>query len=107
MSFLTKTGPHSLCHAQVDIEIWQKEYNIERPKNALGGLAMAAYAEALAERAGKLSLDSNAPCYLREAMIRQVKRIITCSSCDKADILSLYCLNSYSGTMQCLDFFGK
>ena len=53
----------SLRHAQVVIEAWRKEYNNERPKKALGGLTPAAYAESLAEKSGKLSSDSKAPCY--------------------------------------------
>lgn len=33
------------------IETWRREYNEERPKNALGGLTPAAYAKQLAESA--------------------------------------------------------
>ena len=41
----------SLQHARIEIERWQREYNEERPKRALGGLTPAAYAKQLAERA--------------------------------------------------------
>jgi len=51
----------SLRQAQLVIEAWRKKYNNERPKKALGSLTPAAYAEALAEKSGKLSLDSKAP----------------------------------------------
>ncbi len=38
-----------LLHARTIIETWRREYNEERPKNALGGLTPAAYAKHLAE----------------------------------------------------------
>jgi transposase InsO family protein len=50
----------SLRHAQVVIEAWRREYNNERPKKGLGGLTPAAYAKLLAEKSGKLALDSKA-----------------------------------------------
>ncbi|MDC7712330.1 integrase core domain-containing protein, partial [Vogesella indigofera] len=53
----------SLRHAQIVIEVWRTEYNNERPKKALGGLTPAAYAKSLAEKSGKLALDSKALCY--------------------------------------------
>ena len=40
----------NLTHAQTIIETWRREYNEERPKNALGGLTPAVYARHLAER---------------------------------------------------------
>ncbi len=36
-------------HARTVIEIWRREYNEERPKNALGGLTPATYAKRMAE----------------------------------------------------------
>ena len=39
----------SLLHARSLIETWRREYNEERPKNALGGLTPAAYAKQLDE----------------------------------------------------------
>ncbi len=41
----------SLAHARVVIESWQREYNEERPKKALGGLTPASYAKQMAQRA--------------------------------------------------------
>ena len=38
----------NLLHARTVIERWRREYNEERPKNALGGLTPAAYAKQLA-----------------------------------------------------------
>jgi transposase InsO family protein len=38
-----------LLHARTLIETWRREYNEERPKNALGGLTPTAYAKQLAE----------------------------------------------------------
>jgi putative transposase len=38
----------SLLHARTVIETWRREYNEERPKNALGGLTPEAYAQTLA-----------------------------------------------------------
>jgi transposase InsO family protein len=37
-----------LLHARAVIESWRREYNEERPKNALGGMTPAAYAQHLA-----------------------------------------------------------
>jgi len=37
-----------LLHARSAIETWRREYNEERPKNALGGLTPSAYAKHLA-----------------------------------------------------------
>jgi len=53
----------SLRHAQVAIEAWRREYNIERPKKALGGLTPAVYAKSLVEKSDKLTSDSKAQCY--------------------------------------------
>ncbi len=39
----------SLPHARTVIDAWQREYNQERPKKALGGLTPAAYAKHMAE----------------------------------------------------------
>lgn len=39
----------SLLHARAVIETWRREYNEERPKEALGGLTPAAYAKHLTE----------------------------------------------------------
>ena len=50
-------GP-SIDGTKVVIEAWRREYNYERPKKALGGLTPAAYAKLLAEKSGKLALDS-------------------------------------------------
>ncbi|MCS3802740.1 transposase InsO family protein [Chromobacterium alkanivorans] len=52
----------SLRHTQIVIKAWRREYNNERPKKALGGLMPAVYTESLAEKSGKLSLDSKALC---------------------------------------------
>jgi putative transposase len=40
----------NLAHARAIIEDWQREYNDERPKKALGGLTPAAYARQLTKR---------------------------------------------------------
>ena len=40
----------NLAHAKAIIEAWQREYNEERPKKALGGLTPAVYAKQLAEK---------------------------------------------------------
>ena len=40
----------SLLHARIEIERWQREYNEERPKKALGGLTPSAYAKQLMEK---------------------------------------------------------
>lgn len=53
----------SLSHAKVVIEAWQREYNEERPKKALGGLTPSAYARQLATKAVILTTDSKAECY--------------------------------------------
>jgi putative transposase len=37
-----------LLHARTTIEVWRREYNQERPKEALGGLTPTAYAQQLA-----------------------------------------------------------
>ena len=41
----------SVAHARALIEPWRREYNDERPKEALGGLTPTAYAQQLTERA--------------------------------------------------------
>ena len=46
---LNEHGFVSLGHAKTIIEAWRQEYNHERPKKALGGLTLAAYARQLAE----------------------------------------------------------
>jgi transposase InsO family protein len=53
----------SLDHAKRVIEAWRREYNTERPKKSLGGLAPAEYAEQLAQSAANLLSDSEAECY--------------------------------------------
>lgn len=53
----------SLQHARVVIRTWEKEYNEERPKKALGGLTPAAYARQLAAKADTLTSDSKAARY--------------------------------------------
>lgn len=53
----------SLHHAQALIRAWQREYNEERPKKALGGLTPAAYARQLAAKTATLTLDSKPACY--------------------------------------------
>jgi len=40
----------TLQRAQVVIEAWRREYNEERPKKALGGLTLAAYAKHLEQK---------------------------------------------------------
>lgn len=45
----------NLEHARAIIEAWQREYNEERPKKALGGLTPAAYARQLAERSATVT----------------------------------------------------
>ena len=39
----------NVLHARTIIETWRREYNEERPKNALGGLTPAAYAKRMAD----------------------------------------------------------
>jgi len=53
----------SLHHAQALIRAWQREYNEERPKKALGGLTPAAYARQLATKTATLTPDSKPACY--------------------------------------------
>jgi transposase InsO family protein len=53
----------SLHHAQALIRAWQREYNEERPKKALGGLTPAAYARQLATKTATLTPDSKSACY--------------------------------------------
>lgn len=55
---LNKNWFTSLHHAQALIRAWQREYNEERPKKALGGLTPAAYARQLATKTATLTLDS-------------------------------------------------
>jgi putative transposase len=43
-----------LLHARTVIELWRREYNEERPKEALGGLTPAAYAKQLAAKAATI-----------------------------------------------------
>ncbi len=38
----------TLLHARTEIERWRREYNEDRPKNAIGGMTPAAYAQHLA-----------------------------------------------------------
>ncbi len=38
----------TLLHAGTEIERWRREYNEDRPKNAIGGMTPAAYAQYLA-----------------------------------------------------------
>lgn len=38
----------TLLHARTEIERWRREYNEERPKDAIGGMTPAAYARHLA-----------------------------------------------------------
>ena len=52
----------SLLHARTVIETWRREYNEERPKNALGGLTPEAYAKTLAG-SDTLTPDSKADRY--------------------------------------------
>ena len=52
----------SLLHARTVIETWRREYNEERPKNALGGLTPEAYAQTLAGSA-TLTPDSKSTRY--------------------------------------------
>ncbi|MCH6483626.1 transposase [Pseudoxanthomonas sp. LH2527] len=44
----------TLLHARTEIETWRREYNEERPKKTLGGLAPATYAEQLAAKAATM-----------------------------------------------------
>lgn len=53
----------TLQHARIVVETWRREYNEERPKRSLGGLAPAAYAQTLMQKAVKLTSDSKAQCY--------------------------------------------
>lgn len=53
----------SLAHAQAVINARFREYNEERPKQALGGLTPASYAKHLATKAVTLTPDSNAVRY--------------------------------------------
>ena len=52
----------NLDHARRLIGRWRLDYNVERPKKALGGLTPAAYAIQMTN-ASKLNTDSNAKCY--------------------------------------------
>lgn len=52
----------NLDHARRLIGRWRLDYNVERPKKALGGLTPAAYATQMTN-ASKLNADSNAKCY--------------------------------------------
>ena len=52
----------SLLHARTVIETWRREYNEQRPKNALGGLTPEAYAKTLAG-SDTLTPDSKADRY--------------------------------------------
>ena len=45
----------TLLHARTSIESWQRDYNDERPKRALGGLTPAQYAAQLAGKKDKIS----------------------------------------------------
>lgn len=46
----------TLLHARTEIETWRREYNDEEhPKNVLGGLTPAAYAEQLAAKAARIN----------------------------------------------------
>ncbi len=47
----------SLAHAQVIIEVWRREYNEERPKEALGGLTPSAYAKQLPQKTVTLTAE--------------------------------------------------
>lgn len=38
----------ALLHARTEIEQWRREYNEEGPKDAIGGMTLAAYAKHLA-----------------------------------------------------------
>lgn len=38
----------TLLHARTEIEQWRREYNEEGPKDAIGGMTLAAYAKHLA-----------------------------------------------------------
>ena len=46
----------TLAHAQAVIEAWRREYNEERPKKRLGGLAPAHYAKHLAEQRSTITV---------------------------------------------------
>ena len=46
----------NLHHAKVQVEAWRREHNEERPKKALGGLTLAAYAGRLAMTAVSVDL---------------------------------------------------
>ena len=45
----------SVAHAQVLIEAWRREYNEERPKQGLGGLTPAQYAQRMIEKPSNLT----------------------------------------------------
>ena len=44
----------SLLHARTVIETWRRDYNEERPKDALGGLTPAGYARQLIKKAATM-----------------------------------------------------
>ncbi|MBI2783087.1 MAG: transposase, partial [Gammaproteobacteria bacterium] len=46
---LNEHGFQNVLHARTLIETWRREYNEERPKEALGGLTPAAYAKQMAQ----------------------------------------------------------
>jgi transposase InsO family protein len=50
----------SLAHARTVIEAWRREYNEERPKKSLGGLAPTQYAQQFANKAATMPGGSNA-----------------------------------------------
>ncbi len=53
----------SLAHAQTMIEVWRREYNDERPKKSLGGLASSAYTRQLGRKSAPVTPDSKPACY--------------------------------------------
>ncbi|WP_455433388.1 IS3 family transposase [Xanthomonas hyacinthi] len=52
----------TLLHARTEIERWRREYNEDRPKNAIGGMTPAAYAQHLANT-DSITPDSKPGCY--------------------------------------------
>jgi transposase InsO family protein len=53
----------SLPHARVVGKVWRQEYNEEKPKRSLGGLAPVAYAKTRIQKQLNYPPDSKAQCY--------------------------------------------
>ena len=62
----------SLDHARTEIELWQREYNEERPKNSLDGLTHVGYARQLAGFPGNIGpFEMPPPCEFHDIRYRE------------------------------------